>query len=111
MDQPVMSFRRQMTNQKVVIITGASSGIGRTTTVALAKGEHAFVMINCESGREIDVAKQLRVISGVSEVVRTEGPHDIITTIEASTVETLKQLIDHIRLIPYIRTTTVLIKS
>ena len=41
----------------------------------------AFVMINCETGHEADVIEHVRSIDGVKEVVRTDGPHDILSSI------------------------------
>ena len=72
----------------------------------------AFVMINCETGHEADVIEHVRSIDGVKEVVRTDGPHDILSSIESTTIESLGEIIEQkIRKTPHVKTTTTLIKS
>ncbi|MDE1861680.1 MAG: Lrp/AsnC ligand binding domain-containing protein [Thaumarchaeota archaeon] len=77
-----------------------------------SKAETAFVMINCEAGQEANVIEQIRAISGVKEAFRTNGQHDILSSVEASSVESLREIIDQrIRKTPHVRSTTTLIKS
>ncbi len=84
----------------------------RQTQEMLYSVQTAFVMINCETGQENTVVEQLREVKGVKEVIRTSGPHDILTSIETPTVEELKNLIEsNIRKIPHIQATTTLVKS
>ncbi len=72
----------------------------------------AFVMINCETGHETDVIEQIRSIQGIKEAIRTNGPHDILSSIEAPTVDSLREIIEHkIRKTPHVKATTTLIKS
>lgn len=72
----------------------------------------AFVMINCEAGHENDVVEQLRSVRGVKEALRTHGPHDILSSIEAPTVESLISIIEKdIRKTPHVKSTTTLVKS
>ncbi len=72
----------------------------------------AFVMVNCQAGHESDVIEQLRSIKGIKEAIRTSGPYDILCNIEASTVESLREIIEQkIRKIPDLISTTTLIKS
>lgn len=72
----------------------------------------AFVMINCETGHETDIMDQVRSIQGIKEATRTNGPHDILVCVEASTIESLREIIEHqIRKTPNVKTTTTLIKS
>lgn len=72
----------------------------------------AFVMINCESDHEADVIDQVRSIKGIKEAVRINGPHDILCSIEAPTVESLREIIEYkIRKTCHVKTTTTLIRS
>lgn len=72
----------------------------------------AFVMINCENGHEVDVFEQLRGMEGIKEAARTDGPHDILSSIEAPSVEALREIIESkIRKTPHVKSTTTLIKS
>ena len=72
----------------------------------------AFVMVNCEYGHESGVIEQLRSIEGVKETIRTNGPYDILCSIEVSTIESLKEVIEQkIRKTPHTISTTTLIKS
>lgn len=81
-------------------------------TLALRSLQTAFVMINCETGHETDVIEQVRSINGIKEVIRTNGRHDILSSIEAPTVESLRDIIEHrIRKTPHVKSTTTLIKS
>ncbi len=54
----------------------------------------AFVMINCEAGHENDVVEHIRSIGGIKEAIRTHGPHDILSSVEAPTVESLIEIIE-----------------
>lgn len=72
--------------------------------------EQAFVLITCETGSEIHVAEQIKPLSGVKEVAMTRGTHDILVSIVAHDVESLKSTIEEkIRGIPGIRATTTLV--
>ncbi|HJU12895.1 MAG TPA: Lrp/AsnC ligand binding domain-containing protein [Candidatus Nitrosotalea sp.] len=72
----------------------------------------AFVMINCEAGHENDVVEHIRSVRGVKEALRTHGPHDILSSIEAPTVESLIAIIEKdIRKTPHVKSTTTLVKS
>ena len=64
----------------------------------------AYILINCELGSEDLIIQQLKNIDDISEVSGTFGAYDILTKIESSTVETLREIItwkirkiDHIR--------------
>ncbi len=69
----------------------------------------AYVLINCELGSEELIIQQLKNIDDISEVSGTFGAYDILTKIESSTVETLREIITwKIRKIDHIRSTLTL---
>ncbi len=69
----------------------------------------AYVLINCELGSEESIIQQLKSIDGVIEVHGTFGAYDILTKIESSIVETLRESITwKIRKIDQIRSTLTL---
>ena len=53
----------------------------------------AYVLINCELGSEEEIIKQLKELEGVTEVHGTFGAYDILSKIESSTVESLRETI------------------
>lgn len=53
----------------------------------------AYVLINCELGSEENVFSQLKAISKIQETRGVFGAYDIITKIEASSVEMVKEII------------------
>jgi len=69
----------------------------------------AYVLINCELGSEEEIIKQLKEHDGVTEVHGTFGAYDILSKIESSTVESLRETITwKIRKIDKIRSTLTL---
>ena len=69
----------------------------------------AYVLINCELGAEESIIQQLKNTDGVIEVHGTFGAYDILTKIESSTVEVLREIITwKIRKIDQIRSTLTL---
>jgi len=69
----------------------------------------AYVLINCELGSEEEIIKQLNELEGVTEVHGTFGAYDILSKIESSTVESLRETITwKIRKIDKIRSTLTL---
>ena len=70
----------------------------------------AYVLLNIEIGAEKEVLKELESISEVTESNTVYGVYDIITKIEASTLEELKDIISHeIRRINRVRSTLTMI--
>ena len=53
----------------------------------------AYVLINCELGSEEAILQQLKSIDGVKESHGTFGAYDILTKVESSTVEALRETI------------------
>jgi DNA-binding Lrp family transcriptional regulator len=69
----------------------------------------AYVLINCELGSEEEIIKQLKELESVIEVHGTFGAYDILSKIESSTVESLRETITwKIRKIDKIRSTLTL---
>jgi DNA-binding Lrp family transcriptional regulator len=69
----------------------------------------AYVLINCELGSEEEIIKQLKELEGVTEVHGTFGAYDILSKIESSSVESLRETITwKIRKIDKIRSTLTL---
>ena len=69
----------------------------------------AYVLINCELGSEEEIIKQLNELEGVTEVHGTFGAYDILSKIESSSVESLRETITwKIRKIDKIRSTLTL---
>jgi DNA-binding Lrp family transcriptional regulator len=70
----------------------------------------AFVLINVESGSEDEVLKELRTVEGVEESYFSYGVYDIITKIQAETMEKLKDMVSRrIRTLTKVRSTLTLI--
>jgi len=71
--------------------------------------ETAYVLINWELGSEEEIIKQLKELEGVTEVHGTFGAYDILSKIESSSVESLRETITwKIRKIDKIRSTLTL---
>lgn len=72
----------------------------------------AYVLINCELGAEEEIYSHLKSISKIKETRGVFGAYDIITKIEASSVELVKDIIaTNIRGIDRIRSTLTLMGS
>jgi DNA-binding Lrp family transcriptional regulator len=70
----------------------------------------AFVLINVESGSEDEVLKELRTVEGIEESYFSYGVYDIITKIQAETMEKLKDMVSRrIRTLTKVRSTLTLI--
>ena len=70
----------------------------------------AFVLINVETGSEEEVVGELRKISGVEEAYFSNGVYDIITKINAPSMEKLKEMVTKkIRALTKVRSTLTLI--
>jgi DNA-binding Lrp family transcriptional regulator len=70
----------------------------------------AFVLINVETGSEEEVVGELRKISGVEEAYFSYGVYDIITKINAPSMEKLKEMVTKkVRALTKVRSTLTLI--
>jgi len=70
----------------------------------------AFVLVNVESGMEDQVLTKLKGVEGVEEAYYSYGVYDIISKIQAQTMDKLKdKVIKNIRTLPHVRSTLTLI--
>ena len=72
--------------------------------------EHAYVLINCETGFEESIIEQLKKIHDVKAVQGTLGIYDIIAEIESQKPEKLKEaIIGDIRKLTHVQSTLTLL--
>ncbi len=69
----------------------------------------AFVLMNVESGSEESVLSQLRAISGVKDAYFVYGVYDIVSEIEAGTMNKLKEVASMMRRIDKVKSTLTMI--
>ena len=72
--------------------------------------EHAYVLINCDTGFEESIIKQLKKNHAVKTVQGTLGIYDIIAEIESQKPEKLKEaIIGDIRKLTHVKSTLTLL--
>jgi len=70
----------------------------------------AFVLVKADVGMEKEVAVALKGIDEVREIWEVYGSYDIMTKVEAETVEELKEtVVSEIRRLDYVRSTLTMI--
>lgn len=70
----------------------------------------AYVLINAETGTDIDVLKSLRKVEGVTEACLVFGVYDLILKVTAESMNELKEILKFsIRRIDNVRSTLTLI--
>ncbi len=70
----------------------------------------AFVLINAEIGSEDEVVTELRKISNVKESYVVYGVYDIVATVEAESMDKLKEIVTwKIRRLDKVRSTLTMI--
>ena len=70
----------------------------------------AFVLVNVESGAEEKIVDELKKVPGVEEAYYSYGVYDIITKINADSMEGLKDMVTRkVRTISRVRSTLTLI--
>lgn len=71
--------------------------------------KNAFVLINCDLGKEEDILTALRSMSQIKEAHGTWGAYDIVAEVNSDNAESLRETITwKIRKIPSIRATLTL---
>lgn len=53
----------------------------------------AFILVNVEIGADLEVLGEIRLIPEIKEAYRVYGVYDIITIVETSTMQELKDVI------------------
>jgi DNA-binding Lrp family transcriptional regulator len=80
--------------------------------IAMHCTESAYMLINCELGSESSIIAQLKSIPDVIEARGVFGNYDILVRIQATSVESLRDIITFkIRKIPNIYCTTTIMCS
>jgi DNA-binding Lrp family transcriptional regulator len=70
----------------------------------------AYILINAETGSDIDVLKSLRKVKGVSEACLIYGVYDLILKVTAESMDKLKEILKfRVRRIDNVRSTLTLI--
>ncbi len=71
--------------------------------------EHAYVLINCDTGFEESIIEQLKKMDDTKQVQGTFGVYDIIAEIESEKPEKLKEaIIGDIRKLSHVKSTLTL---
>jgi len=74
--------------------------------------ERAYVLINCDTGYEESIIKELKKMDSIKEIHGTLGVYDIIAKVESENQEKLKEaIIGDIRKITNIRSTLTLMSA
>ena len=70
----------------------------------------AYVLINCETGYERDVAERVGAIEGVREVYMVFGAFDLVVKVEADDLGRVREVVTgEIRRVPRVRSTLTLV--
>jgi len=71
--------------------------------------EHAYILINCDTGSEESIISQLKDMGSVKEVHGTFGVYDIIAKLESEKPEKIKEaIIGDIRKLDHVKSTLTL---
>jgi hypothetical protein len=70
----------------------------------------AYVLMTVNLGCETEILKALRKVQGLEEAFYVLGDYDIITEVNANTIDELNQIVAHIRKLRNVRSTATMIK-
>ncbi len=66
----------------------------------------AFVLINVESGADVEVLQALKKLSNVKEAYQVYGVYDIVAKVEADSMDKLKEIVtNRVRRLDKVRST------
>jgi hypothetical protein len=72
--------------------------------------EHAYVLINCDTGTDESIINHLKAMKSVKEVYGTLGIYDIIARVESEKPEKIKEaIIGDIRKLDHVKSTLTLL--
>ncbi len=75
----------------------------------MSKLVESYILILVETGKEYEVAEEIKRIEGVEDVLITYGIYDIVVKVETESLEKLNEIVTRIRRIPGVRQTTTLV--
>ena len=72
----------------------------------------AYVMLNCDLGKEDEIMEQLRELEQVVDVFETIGTHDMLVKLQAENFEKVREVVSrNIQQLKNVRSTSTLIKQ
>ena len=72
----------------------------------------AYVMLNCDLGKEDETMEQLRELEQVVDVFETIGTHDMLVKLQAENFEKVREVVSrNIQQLKNVRSTSTLIKQ
>ena len=72
----------------------------------------AYVMLNCDLGKEHEIMEQLRELEQVVDVFETIGTHDMLVKLQAENFEKVREIVSrNIQQLKNVRSTTTSIKK
>ena len=71
----------------------------------------AFVFLNCDTGTEPDIIREISGMSGVSEAVQVSGVYDIVAKVSDESRKDITKLVKKIRAVANIRSSLTMVVS
>lgn len=69
----------------------------------------AFILVNVDIGKELEVIEEMKKISQVKSIEFVYGEYDFVLTVKAKSPDGLREVVDKMRQIGYIRSTSTMI--